>query len=800
MSSIRSLIVLLLIPAAALAQEGATLSGRVLDDSDGAPIALTSVVIERTESGDTLSGTLARQDGRFFVEGLAPGRYTIHASMPGFFPEERDLLVSEINPSYDLGEIRLGRLGDLDGVTVTVDAIRTAGIDTQVFRLNEGAAQSTGSVLDAMRSLPGVTVDQEGRVSLRGSDQVAVLIDGRQSSLTGFGSQRGLDNITAANIEAIEIIYNPSASFDAAGMAGIINIIYEENRALGLSADLGLSLGLGQFTKQRRDLPTELGSFSKNEKIIASLSLGYNTARVRTFAQGEFLTQDDLPNNEFTTRYYDDGRVIRSQVPENREQTHYIVRMGSDLLPDDANTLTVSGIYDVENHTDRAQVPFILDSTGQRERYWFWTEEEETGFANATLNWKHEFPTPGHEVDVNVQYTRGWEDEAYFLNEESSVRVGTDMTHLKAVENTLPLSIDYTRPLASGRIELGGKVQTRWLPITYAVDRGVQSVIYDGLGAESDWGEDLFAAYVNLVRARPTYTLEAGVRAEQTNVSYTIPSENIYYPSSDKYDYFELFPNARATYALGGSYRLVGAYNRRIDRPGEPELRIFPKYDDPELLKVGNPYLRPQLTNVFELGLTRSWNGGSVGASAYHRDITDAFQRILVIDNSNPNYDIVNKIFENAGNSTQTGIQTVFEQEIAAPWRVSGSVNWFVIDIEALETTLLFPTPRPFSLAASRDDTWEFKVNNQFQLPGNAELRLGFIYYAARDVPQGRERSRSSLDLAATWPLMDERAEVVFTFTDVLNDFAVRTDVEGQGFAALYENFLETQVALRMRL
>jgi outer membrane receptor protein involved in Fe transport len=234
----------------------------------------------------------------------------------------------------------------------------------------------------------------------------------------------------------------------------------------------------------------------------------------------------------------------------------------------------------------------------------------------------------------------------------------------------------------------------------------VQSVICDGLGAESDWGEDLFAAYLNLVRARPTYTLEAGVRAEQTNVSYTIPPENVHYLSSDEYDYFELFPNARATYSLGGSYRLVGAYNRRIDRPGEPELRIFPKYDDPELLKVGNPYLRTQLTNVFELGLTRSWSGGSVGTSAYHRDITDAFQRILVIDNSNPNYDIVNKIFENAGNSTQTGIQTVFEQQIAAPWRVSGSVNWFVIDIEAIETTLLFPTPRPFSLAASRDDTW----------------------------------------------------------------------------------------------
>ncbi len=216
----------LVLPTTLLAQEGAALSGRALDDIDGSPIGLATVVVENAESGETLSGTLAGEDGRFLVQGLAPGDYTIRTSFPGFYVAEARVLVSELNPSYDLGDIRLLRLLDIEEITVTAEAIRAAGIDTQVFRLDDGATQSTGSLLDAMRNLPGVTVDQEGRVSLRGSDQVAILIDGRQSSLTGFGSQRGLDNVSAANVEAIEIINNPSASFDAAGMAGIINIIY----------------------------------------------------------------------------------------------------------------------------------------------------------------------------------------------------------------------------------------------------------------------------------------------------------------------------------------------------------------------------------------------------------------------------------------------------------------------------------------------------------------------------------------------------------------------------------------------
>jgi hypothetical protein len=174
---------------------------------------------------------------------------------------------------------------------------------------------------------------------------------------------------------------------------------------------------------------------------------------------------------------------------------------------------------------------------------------------------------------------------------------------------------------------------------------------------------------------------------------------------------------------------------------------------------------------------------------------------VLAIDDSNPNYDIVNRIYENAGNSRQTGIEVLAEHAVAAPWRLSGGVNWFRNEIDALETTLFFPTPRPFAIAASQVDTWDLKVNNQIQLPQAIELQASYVYYAGRNVPQGRERARSSVDLAAKWPIMNERAELLFTFTDIFNDFAVEQEIDGQGFTALYQNFLETQVAtLALRL
>ncbi|HUO83969.1 MAG TPA: TonB-dependent receptor, partial [Thermoanaerobaculia bacterium] len=380
------LLLLGLLPPVAQASE-AVVSGRIIAAASGSPVAFASVVVASAESGETVSATLSGEDGRFHITGLAPGKYTLYVSADGFDVVKSDALVSELNQSYDLGNLRLEGLATFqEEITVTGDTVRTAGIGTQVFRLDEGATQSTGSLLDAMKNLPGVTVDQEGKVLLRGSDRVAILIDGRQSSLTGFGTQRGLDSVSAANIEAIEIIHNPAASLDAAGMAGVINIIYKQEQKLGFSADVGLSFGLGQLSRQRADLPTDLGSYSNNEKIITSVSLNHNTGSVRSFLQGELLVQDDLPNNEFTTRFYDDGRVIESQVPENREQTHYIVRLGTDWKLSEDATISVAGIYDFETHTDRAEVPFILAATGERERFWFWREKEDTGFANVSLD------------------------------------------------------------------------------------------------------------------------------------------------------------------------------------------------------------------------------------------------------------------------------------------------------------------------------------------------------------------------------------------------------------------------------
>lgn len=352
------------------AQTTATVSGRIFDDISQEILPFASVVIHSKSDRLMLGGTLSDQDGRFVLEDIPVGEHVILCSFIGYVTDSTSMLVVESNTMYDVGKLYLiPATTDLVEVVISADkATVDAGLTTKTFAPSDQIAQSGGSVLDAMKGLPGITVDQDGNVILRGSSDVTILVDGKRSGMTGFGTQQGLANIPASNIERIEVINNPSAKYDAVGSAGIINIVYKDEKERGFNGSMGLMVGLGEWTTRREDLPTALGRYRLNPKFNPSFNLNYRSSRVNTFLQGEVLRQRSLPNNEFTTRNYFDGSSTLSAVPENRRQTHYIFRGGVDWKVGQNSQLSFLGLYDYENHVDTAQVPFIDLLTDKRYR------------------------------------------------------------------------------------------------------------------------------------------------------------------------------------------------------------------------------------------------------------------------------------------------------------------------------------------------------------------------------------------------------------------------------------------------
>ncbi|MGQ1786781.1 TonB-dependent receptor domain-containing protein [Saccharicrinis sp. GN24d3] len=777
------------------AQSSATISGQILDKETKEVIPFATVAILSNEN--IKNASMSKEDGCFTVNGLMSGRYKIQVSYLGYNTYQSDILIGTLNQFYDIGKVELEvNTTQLDEVTISGERSEiNGGLDKKSYSMNSNMAQSGGSVMDAMKAMPSVSFDQEGKVILRGSDKVIILIDGKQSSLTGYGNQKGLDNIPASNVERIEIINNPSAKYDAAGMAGIINIVYKKEKQNGLHGSIGFAYGLGALTKPKADLPTDLGSFSPTPKYIPSLDLNYKAKKLSVFIQSEVLHQKKLPNNEFTTRYYDDGRIIASQVPENRKQTHYIVKGGIDYQFNEQNILSLSGIYDWESHVDSAQVPYIDLMTDTRNRYINWNEEEITGYMNYLLNYTHKFKQTGHELHAHAQYSKGWEDETYYVNDSSSIRPnGRDITSVLGTEHTTSLNVDYTKPLSAGRVESGAKVQIRNLPVDYEQERGENSILYPGLGSWTKWGESIYAGYINWVHEKIKYSVEAGIRAEYTSVFYDMDEENIYYTQNDKYDYFKLFPNIRLSYKLNENNRISIFFNQRIDRPGEPELRMYAKSDDHELVKVGNPYLRPQYTQSAEIGYKTNWKKGSLFLSGYYRFITDPYMRVYTVDTSRPEYDVILKSYANTGESANLGFELVFSQKISDFYELSGNFNRYQNKIQAYTGTLLFPYEHAFNVEQTTDNTWDFKIINTITLPKEFQFQLTALYLAPKNIPQGKQLSRSSIDIGMNKKLWQGKGELSYAFTDILNQFGLQQEIDGEGFTADYENYYETQI------
>lgn len=228
-----------------------------------------------------MAGTVSNEEGRFSIANIKPGNYIISYSYTGFILIQEPLLVGSLSAYINLGTISLEADGpQLKEVIVNSKQDNLSNkLDKKTYSIAANISQTGGSVLQALKNLPGITTGQDGKVSLRGSDKVAILIDGKQTALTGFGGQTGLDNLPASAIERIEIINNPSSKYDANGNAGIINIIYKKNKQEGFNGKIGFTTGLGALWQKKENLPNIRPQYQGTPKINPSLSLNYRKTK-----------------------------------------------------------------------------------------------------------------------------------------------------------------------------------------------------------------------------------------------------------------------------------------------------------------------------------------------------------------------------------------------------------------------------------------------------------------------------------------------------------------------------------------
>lgn len=785
------ILLILTFPFASISQVSiVTVSGLIKDKTTKNPLPYVSVTLKTIKDSVFITGAITNEEGRYTLSNIKEGNYNLIVTYIGYQTKKQTILVGHLSEFLDLGvtamEENTQTLNEVE-VSVKQDEV-SSKMDKKSFNVEDNLSQSGGSVLQTMQNLPGVTV-QDGKVQLRGSDKISFLIDGKQTALTGFGNQSGLDNIPASAIEKIEIINNPSSKYDANGNAGIINIIYKKNKQEGFNGKAGLSGGLGALWIKKENLPTITPQYQNTPKLNPSLSLNYRKKKVNVFLQGDYLYTQTLNKNEFVTRTYSNGDIIHQQTKRNRTTTIGTGKTGFDWNMNDRNAFSLSGLFSSEKILDRGEEPFFNYDYTDRKRLWQFLEDELKTTITASSAYEHKFKQAGHKLNIGFNYTFHREDEKYFFDNILPTFTGRDAFKLISDEHVGDLNVDYLKPLKYGRIEGGLRVRRRIIPTNMLFIPGINSPLDTMAGGEATYEETIPALYGNYVIENNKLELEAGLRLEYVDLQYKVnPKHNTY--KSNGYTYTQPFPNIRLAYKLNDRNKLSVFYNRRVDRPNEVDIRIFPKYDDAEIIKIGNPALRPQFTNLFELGYKTSWQKGYFYSAVYHRLADGTITRIASTDSSR----LIYNIMQNAGRSQNTGLEIVFTQNLAKWFVLNFNLNAYNNRIDAFSVVNLYPVTNTFTASAQEIYSGNAKLNCTYKLPKNFDVQITSIYLAPDIIPQGEISERFSLDIGMKKTIQKGKGEFFLNASDLLNTMQIKRNIQGEGFRYVSTDYYETQV------
>ncbi len=296
--------------------------------------------------------------------------------------------------------------------------------------------------------------------------------------------------------------------------------------------------------------------------------------------------------------------------------------------------------------------------------------------------------------------------------------------------------------------------------------------------------------YGNHVFENNHFEIEAGIRVEYVSLDYYVNSNHPVY-TSDGYNYMQPFPNLRAAWKINEHNRLSVFFNRRVDRPNEVDIRIFPKYDDAEIIKVGNPGLRPQFTNSFELGYKTNWNKGYLFSSVYHKRMDATITRIGSVI---PGSTLIYNIFQNAGKSYNTGIELMLSQNAGNWATLSLNLNGYRSIIDSFSVVNKYPLKTPTAPTGRTCIQVTLNSTGLFHLPKQLEAQLSAIYQAPDLIPQGKTFSRFSIDLGFKKGIQNGKGELFLNATDVANTLRLKKEVTGNGFKYISTDYYETQV------
>ncbi len=729
----------------------ASIKGMVIEKSSRTALEFVNIALFRASDSTLALGTITDKQGAFILSNLSNGNYYLRISFIGFetifIPA---IIISPTNQQINLGTTAIkSSTSLLGGVEVTEKkSVYETSIDRKIYNVGSDMMSASGSASDILQNVPSVNLDVDGNVSLRGSTNVTIFINGRPSPMMKLNSADALQQIPAANIERVEIITNPSAKYKPDGTTGIINIVMKKGTKIGINGSVNVNMG-------------------NNWRYNAGFSLNYKPGKVNIFAGYSFRQDDRLRYHTYHRHQYDSlgtfmNTYDKNSIAKYRPLSH-TANLGMDYNINDKNTLGISGnlIYRIFDRNEDAQT-LQKDSVDQltndfnRNRLTNQFEYE----TEVTAYYEHKFKKEDHQLRFEATYSSQLEKENNRFTEIYRIPSNPNAYDNSLIEENsklLECSAEYTYPINDeSEFEAGYAGEFTRLDLNY-----VSEYLKNG---STEWiknvqqsnhfllNQDVHALYATYSHKFGSFSLLGGIRAEQVNLTSHLLTLDSLIPNN----YFKIYPTLHLSYDLSETSQLQLNYSKRINRPETDELNPFPEYDDPRNLHAGNPFIKPEQIHSVEFGYQLKNDHITFVPTLFYRYKYDAFTEMTTFINDTTVFHTI----ENLSNEQSTGLELVINSSIKKFMTINFSANGFLDQIDA--TNLGYSSKKTaFS--------WNAKLGLSFNLTKTTMLQLNGFYRAAELSPQGQELPIYSVNVGMRQDLLNKKLSILLTVSDIFN-------------------------------
>ncbi|MEO9570180.1 MAG: TonB-dependent receptor [Polaribacter sp.] len=730
-----------------------TVSGKVVEASTNQPLEYATIVLKNSKT-QKISGGITNEKGEFSVL-ATKGTYEISVEFISF--KTKKLPSQNITSSINLGIIKLEEdASSLDEVVViaeksTVD-IR---LDKKIYNVGKDMTVKGGTASDVLDNVPSVDVDAEGTVSLRGSENVRILIDGKPSALVGLSGTDALRQLPSDAIERVEVITSPSARYDSEGTAGILNIILRKGKATGFNGSVNVTVG-----------------DPKNYQGAVNLNL--RTKKVNIFSNFGYSDRGGpgVWNSDVT--YLSNG-IIDSIRVENRDNDQFRKgfngNFGLEYFLNKKSSITGT-VFVRDTDGNNISTNNISSFNPSNVNLYNSTRIQDEGESDKTfqtsLNYVNNFNKDGHKLTLDYQYSSSKENEDAVIID---INPETNSTKEHSIRNLF--QADYVLPIGkNSQLEAGYRGNFEDLTSDYLVTAANLDPLYNPSN-NLEFTQNVNAFYTQFGSKINKFSYLLGLRTEITNIDIKLTNTNEEYTKN----YTNLFPTVNFGYELTENQSFTLGYSKRLRRPRSRYLNPFENRTSETIISKGNVDLDPTYTNSFDLGYLNKWGKFTLNSSIYYQHSTNNITRVnseeIRIINGKETSVLIRKPI-NLSSEDRSGFEFTANYNASRKVRFSGSFNFYQFETQGEYTyNVTDPTTNTVTAITQNFDTknnsWFTRFDAKITLPWDIQSQTRIFYRGPKNDAQSDIKGILSTNLAFSKDILKDKGTIVLNVSDVFN-------------------------------